>query len=349
MFKNLKYNSLSDTLQGGLNYTDEGFLIVKARMLKADKDMIYINNNEQVIERVPEEALFDEKAMKSFLGKTVTIDHPTQRLNALNLTKFKKGTIIEVGKSEKFLEATLQIEDVDTISYLEDMHRENTELEVSAGYYAKVKKVDEGVFEQHQLRGNHLALLPKGLKGRAGEEVKIKYNKNGGIDMTEQEKLVTNSGDFTPEELVEKFNSLDAGYATLKAEHDILSASLAAANVEVTTLKTNIEAKDAEISALTEESRKKDIRENLAGVIEFDAKLSSREMQIETILKLNSTFVAEGKSDEVIAAAFDVAMGALKTNTLKEPDLALTEEKIKENSEASVGFDYNACRTFNKN
>ena len=145
MFKNLKYNSLSDTLQGGLNYTDEGFLIVKARMLKADKDMIYINNNEQVIERVPEEALFDEKAMKSFLGKTVTIDHPTQRLNALNLTKFKKGTIIEVGKSEKFLEATLQIEDVDTISYLEDMHRENTELEVSAGYYAKVKKVDESV------------------------------------------------------------------------------------------------------------------------------------------------------------------------------------------------------------
>ena len=77
--------------------------------------MIYLGKSgEKFIERVTDESL-NEKAIKSFVGKTVTIDHPAQRLNAFNLTKYKKGTIIGVEKNEKFLQAQLQIEDPETV------------------------------------------------------------------------------------------------------------------------------------------------------------------------------------------------------------------------------------------
>lgn len=338
--KNFKTNTVIDTLQGGLNYTDEGFLIVKANILEVDRDMIYLGKSgEKFIERVTDESL-NEKAIKSFVGKTVTIDHPAQRLNAFNLTKYKKGTIIGVEKSEKFLQAQLQIEDPETIEYLEEMHKENTELEVSAGYFAKAKLLEDGTYEQHAIKGNHLALLPKGVKGRAGADVKIKYNK--GDDM---EKLITNIGEFTTAELVEKVNSLDSEKKSLEVEKVNLDTGLKSANAEIEELKANISSLEAEKNKAEESNLVREIRENLGEMVEFSEVMDSKAMKLATILKTNSEFIAEGKSEEVIEAVYEASAAMLKNN-MKAPDNTYVENKSGESISPSV--DFSVYRSYNK-
>ena len=236
----MKLNVLKENI-ASLEFTDEKFLIVKAQILKANHGMIYFdeNGNKPIVETILSEDLFTEKSMKSFIGKTVTIDHPVERLNTKNLTKFKKGTIIEVEKNNDFLTATLQIEEKDTIDYLVEMYHNKTPIEVSAGYFATTEKIDSENFIQKSIKGNHLAILPVGLKGRAGSEVKLIYNKSGGVRMSEQ-KYVTNQGEMTAEELVTKVNELQTVSADMELNLNVLEIEKVVSETEIASLTTKL-------------------------------------------------------------------------------------------------------------
>jgi hypothetical protein len=51
------------------------------------------------------------------------------------------------------------------------MYHNKTPIEVSAGYFATTEKIDNENFIQKSIKGNHLAILPVGLKGRSEKPI----------------------------------------------------------------------------------------------------------------------------------------------------------------------------------
>ena len=351
----MKLNVLKENI-ASLEFTDENFLIVKAQILKANHGMIYFdeNGNKPIVESILSEDLFTEKSMKSFIGKTVTIDHPVERLNTKNLTKFKKGTIIEVEKNNDFLTATLQIEEKDTIDYLVEMYHNKTPIEVSAGYFATTEKIDSGNFIQKSIKGNHLAILPVGLKGRAGSEVKLIYNKSGGVRMSEQ-KYVTNQGEMTAEELVTKVNELQTVSADMELKVNVLETEKAVSETEIASLTTKLNSITVEntelvekINALEVENNMKELKEKVNSFIEVKEEMTAREIKENVILKVNKNFDSTGKSDEAINATFDFAVETLQGMAQTETALDLVENSVKEavKEESVIVTDFTKYRNY---
>lgn len=161
--------------------TAEGFLICKnvpiARIgvmdyragdlgLSGDPDRII-----QVNRR--EEDVFEQDALASFEGKPVTDGHPTEGVESENFAAYSKGHAQNVRRDGDYVVADLYINDSVLISEV----RNGVKREVSCGYMCKYIYDDDG-YRQTKIRGNHVAIVPR---GRAGHEVSIKdENKEGG-------------------------------------------------------------------------------------------------------------------------------------------------------------------------
>jgi hypothetical protein len=135
----------------------------------------------------------EEKSMKSFIGKTVTIDHPVERLNTKNLTKFKKGTIIEVEKNNDFLtpmsfqliRVPIEIKEVQLVTKLTgDLRKDSKTSSSSQKVVAlnedieeyikthpeekKEKKVTKSMFDLPDIYQGQINLLGVGTGGGGG-------------------------------------------------------------------------------------------------------------------------------------------------------------------------------------
>ena len=275
---------------------------------------------------------------------------------AKNLTKYKKGTIIGVERLNDFLTATLQIEEKNTIDYLVEMYNNLTPLEVSAGYFATTEKVEDRLFRQRNIKGNHLAILPVGLKGRAGSEVRLIYNKHGGVEMST--KYVTNAGDFTADELVEKFNSNVQAYAELEAKVNKLEVEKSVYETEKNVLETKLNTLESEavalklkVAELTAEKEITALRDRVAVFIENAEDFNQRELKEKVILKVNSKFDPTDKSEESINATFEFAMSTLEAQA--EQNTTLDIRQNVDNLNSTLGStkvletDFNKYRTFN--
>jgi hypothetical protein len=123
--------------------------------------------------RSPEEVLKPE-AIASFETKTVCDNHPPNRtwVDGDNYKEFLRGHVQNVRKGEKevggedviigdlaIIDAALAKEILDKVK-----------REISCGYDYKLKLRPDGNFEQVDIRGNHVAVVPS---GRAGDKVRI--------------------------------------------------------------------------------------------------------------------------------------------------------------------------------
>ncbi|MDR2879082.1 MAG: DUF2213 domain-containing protein, partial [Fusobacteriales bacterium] len=149
--------------------TEEGFLHIKGNLLEAEKEMTYYNRHGPVIEKISSDILFSKEVMNSFLNKTYTFEHPEENgklimINSSNVSKFKKGTVIDVYKEENCLGATLQVEEKQSIDFILEKFNKNENIELSAGYSAETVERN-GILYQEKIRGNHVAMLHG--KGRA--------------------------------------------------------------------------------------------------------------------------------------------------------------------------------------
>ena len=117
-----------------------------------------------MVNRYPED-VFEESAMASFEGKDVTAGHPPEQVGPENHANYSRGHIQRVRRAGDKLVADLLIKDAGLISDVENgMLRE-----VSCGY--RCEYVPEGGgYRQRHIRGNHVAVVPR---GRAGHEVAI--------------------------------------------------------------------------------------------------------------------------------------------------------------------------------
>lgn len=113
-----------------------------------------------------EEEVFDPAAMASFEGKPVTQTHPPEEVGPENYAAYLKGHVQNVRRDGGILLADLYINDGGLASEI----REGLMREVSCGYLCRYEAAGNG-YQQKHIRGNHVAVVPK---GRAGHEVAIK-------------------------------------------------------------------------------------------------------------------------------------------------------------------------------
>ena len=124
-----------------------------------------------VVDVLREEAeVFDPVTITSFEGKIVTDGHPPVMLDESNVMEYIKGTVHNVrrgtGEESDILLADLMIYDPELNQEIREGKRE-----ISCGYYLDYEEGLDGQFRQRKIRGNHVAVVPK---GRAGNRVAIK-------------------------------------------------------------------------------------------------------------------------------------------------------------------------------
>lgn len=130
-------------------------------------------DKEFTVLRRPEE-VFSPATLASFEGKPTTSDHPPEDVTPDNYAYYAKGHAQNVrrgtGQSSNNSIADLIITDPQLI---EDVEK-NGKREISCGYNFDLFQNPNGVYEQRNMRGNHVAIVPE---GRAGHDVAIKDSK----------------------------------------------------------------------------------------------------------------------------------------------------------------------------
>lgn len=192
--------------------TDEGFLICKNVPIARIGEMQYtagelhLDGDPErlvVVDRLPED-VFAAAALASFEGKPVTDGHPLVEVEPNNFAAYGKGHVQNVRRQGDYVLADLFLTDAALISDVQN----SVKREVSCGYVCNYEP-NGGRWKQTNIRGNHVAIVPR---GRAGHHVAIKdeepEKKEDGFRMSEfKKKLLTIFGgyakDAAPEDIAE--------------------------------------------------------------------------------------------------------------------------------------------------
>ena len=131
---------------------EQRYAFMELPTVKPDKDGFI------VVER-PADQVFCPEAMASFAGKPITIGHPSVPVTPSNWKMYSVGFIANPRRGttdqDNMLLADLVIQDEHTIQAI----RSKRLSQVSNGYHAKYKQLEPGRAQQHEIRGNHLALV----------------------------------------------------------------------------------------------------------------------------------------------------------------------------------------------
>lgn len=157
--------------------TGEGFLICRNVPIARTGSMDYLESELNPVgsfsKRVKvlrsTEEVFSPAALSSFEGKPVTNEHPPELLTPETYSLYAKGHAQNVRKGEGEWEghvvADLHIQDEALIREVQEGKRE-----ISCGYECSYSDNGDGTYSQHDIRGNHVAVV---TRGRAGKNVAI--------------------------------------------------------------------------------------------------------------------------------------------------------------------------------
>ena len=161
------------TLSPNMDRTPEGFLICRNVPINRTGTQIY-GAGELNLTGDPDRAVrayrlaedvFDPAALASFEGKDITRGHPPALLTAETQAAYSKGHLENVRREGDKTVADLIIKDPALASDVEN----GVLRQVSCGYHCRFEPYRDG-YKQTEIRGNHVAIVPK---GRAGETVSI--------------------------------------------------------------------------------------------------------------------------------------------------------------------------------
>ena len=195
-----------DRISPNMAETPEGFLICKNVPIARTgfqhylSSEIYDDGNNDVINvyRAPSE-VFSIQTLSSFEGKPVTNGHPDVDVTPQNYRIYAKGHVqhVRAGKgddADKII-ADLYITDPALITEIR-----NGKREVSAGYYAEDSEDEHGRVCQHNIRGNHVAVVDE---GRAGHTVAIRDAKARRQEMSKNFKRKKMMANFIAKKLMD--------------------------------------------------------------------------------------------------------------------------------------------------
>lgn len=195
--------------------TPEGFLICHDVKIARTGTQAYLareiglNSEPEKLVQVRRRAedVFDPAAMASFEGKDVTNTHPSEMIGQENQAAYSKGHAENVRREGDFLVADLYLKDPALISDVKN----GVMRDVSCGYYCQYE-ADGGGYRQTHIRGNHIAIVPR---GRAGRDVAIKDSaaelpaeKGKGKHMSKSKSLLQLFGFAAKNAAPEELNSM---------------------------------------------------------------------------------------------------------------------------------------------
>lgn len=154
--------------------TPEGYLVCRDVPIARTGEMVYraselgLDGPERFVTVYRDPAdVFHPDALASFEGKDVTAGHPAESVSPVNYAAYSRGHVQDVRREGDFVIADLLIKDASLISDVKN----GVVREVSCGYNCVYEPLPDGRYRQTEIRGNHVAVVPR---GRAGHEVAIK-------------------------------------------------------------------------------------------------------------------------------------------------------------------------------
>lgn len=206
-------------------------------------------------------AVFDERAVRSFIGKPITDDHPTQAVTADNWRQHARGTVMGAMRDGDYLAFDLLLTDAEAIAKVEAGKRE-----LSNGYAATLEfgeftaadgtKCDA---RQASIAGNHVALVDR---GRAGPDCRI-ADAAPCVALTQDQlsTLHNNDGARPVKKILLDGLTVDISDAQtaedtirkLEGERNEARGKVTAADAKAVTDAATIVAKDAEIAKLKQD------------------------------------------------------------------------------------------------
>ena len=244
---------------GGHRKTPQGGLIVDANLSRVGVFKYQMPDGSVRREYRPQDEVFNPDSMNSFAHAPVTDDHPG-RVDANNWRKVAVGHVAGApGRKDRFLAGTLHIQHADTIAKIE----KGELVELSCGYECRVDPTSgvspEGeTYDaiQRDVRGNHVALGPKGW-GRAGPEVRLHLD--GGMSVEDAQEApvvpvpaqVSDAATFAGMADIDKAALTKAEADLAKANEDLVKVREDAANAKSDAERMKAELATAKAEATT--------------------------------------------------------------------------------------------------
>lgn len=269
--------------------TPEGY-IIDTPVIARTGIQWYRRDGKGVAEYRPPEEVFAPQSLASFVGRPLTIDHPSFMVRSDNVRGVVVGAILgEPWRDGENLRARVVVHDKRAVDLIE----RGLKVELSVGYTVETEQVagvtPEGVkydAVQRNIRCNHLSIVTRGRAGNA------RFSKEF-PRMDEQKKPVE----------APTVDQLQARCDALQAEVDRLQAEPKA--VELTGEKL------AEIRAQIEAAVRADVAEEYAAADvakQFGVKPEGSAIATmkAVLAHAQPSVKLDGKSDEYVRAAFDV-------------------------------------------
>ena len=281
---------------GNLRRTPQGGLVVDANLSRVGVFKYQMPDGSVRREYRPQDEVFNPDSMNSFAHAPVTDEHPG-RVDTTNWKAVATGYVAGApGRKDRFLAGTLHIQHADTIAKIEV----GKLCELSCGYECRVEPTP-GVTQdgeeydaiQRDIRGNHVALGPKGW-GRAGPEVRLHLD--GGVEVLTETEGVTVVATTTQED-TSYLRDMDE---TLKAAVAKAEADLAKANADL------VKAREDSAKAVSDAERTK-------------TEAASAKAELATVRAENEVLKLQAKrdSDEKTSAASKAKREAEIDETIK--------------------------------
>jgi hypothetical protein len=297
-------------LSSDRTYTDEGYLIVPARIARTGVQEYYAGEmglkDREVTDTVrvyrPASEVFSSDSLGSFSSKPVTDNHPPVLLDAKNTKTYAVGFCEpDIVKDGDYVKAVLHITDSAAIERVK-----SGKVELSNGYTSKIEWTP-GVTSsgeaydaiQTDIRGNHIAIVDA---GRCGAACRIADSKPEEITM---QTLTIDGVDFDvndkQREALDKLQTrlADAEKEALKKEEDEGKSKKDEEEEEEESKK---ETSDALKKVDVLQAKLDDALSRIPNAEMLDKLLENRLETRDSALKIVPTFDHKGKDCEAIRA-----------------------------------------------
>ena len=348
-------------------YTDEGFLIVPARIgrigiqeyLAVEMGVTDREPNSIIKVYRPAEEVFSDESLQSFTNKPVTNNHPPVLVDSRNYTKYSVGhSGPDVSRDGMFADTTLYIKDAKTIQRVEEGKVElsnayTSDIEWTSGITPEGESYDA---IQRNIKGNHIAIVEH---GRAGSACKVADNLPLNGDIVTMAKITIDSVDFEVSDqagqavikLQDKLTDIEKETAEKEKEAEDKEMEMAEAKKKADKTEDSLKAEldDAKSKVLTADALDKKIAERSELVshvskivpdIKWQGK-DSMTLKREVIAAKRPTVKMDSVSDDYINASFDMLVEAINTNSQVGMDESFigtvtVTDKNKDNRSADV-------------
>lgn len=300
--------------------TADGYLAVRARAARTgvyqyggrevDPDNKHGLRDTAVVNVIRDEAsVFDERAVRSFIGKPITNDHPAEAVTAANWRDHARGVNMGAIRDGDHLAFDLVLMDQAAIADVDA-----GKVELSNGYacdleFGTFTAADGTVCQARQtnITGNHIALVDRGRAGptcRIGGVATCDALPTSFLDGLNKEKPVKTMliDGLTVD--IANADTAQATITTILAARDAATAKVADLQSQVATLTTEGTTKDAKITTL--EQQVKDAKPTTAQL--RDA-AKAYALVCDKAKALGVQFAEDADSDAIMKTVVDAKMG----------------------------------------